>query len=167
MPNYRRNRVRGASYFFTVVAYRRRPLLCLPDVRTALRAAILRVRHSRPFQIDALVLLPDHLHCIWTLPDGDDAYSLRWQLIKSSVTRAWDSDDRVWQRRYWEHTLRDQRDFNAHCDYIHYNPVKHGLCSAPRDWPFSSFHRFVREGWYPRDWGARAAPPIPVSAGAE
>ena len=167
MPNYRRNRVAGASYFFTVVASGRRQWLCTPQARSALRGAIRRVQDAHPFFIDAFVLLPEHLHCIWTLPGGDDDYPARWQLVKSYVTRTLAASAPLWQRRYWEHTLRGSADFTAHCDYIHYNPVKHGLCRAPSDWPFSSFHRFVKEGRYPSDWGGRGDPRIDRAIGSE
>ena len=167
MPNYRRSRIAGASYFFTVVTHRRRPWLCEVRARNALRAAIRRQRRAHPFQIDAFVLLPDHLHCIWTLPQDDEDYSVRWQLIKASVTRALQCSDPLWQRRFWEHTLRNERDFAAHCAYVHYNPVKHGLCTAPLRWPYSSVHRFVREGTYPADWGAGPTPRLPENTGGE
>lgn len=169
MPNYRRSR-EGTGYFFTVVTDRRRPILCRDECRRALRRVIGETGERLPFLIDAWVLLPDHLHCIWTLPEGDADYSKRWGLIKAGVTRlvstltsdgepASESRRRhregaVWQRRFWEHTIRDERDFAAHCDYVHYNPVKHGLVAAPKDWPWSTFHRFVAQGLYPKEWGA-------------
>jgi len=120
-------------------------------------------------QIDAIVLLPDHLHTIWTLPRSDTNYSTRWAWIKKEFTKAWlqaggmeqqqtlgrERDRRrgIWQPKFWEHTIADERDFERHIDYIHYNPVKHGLVSRPRDWPWSSFHRCVRRNLYPLDWG--------------
>ncbi|NIP73456.1 MAG: transposase [Gammaproteobacteria bacterium] len=167
MPNYRRNRVDGGCYFFTVVAHQRRPWLCTRSARQALRAAVNRVRDDYPFRIEAWVLLTDHMHCIWSLPKGDHRFPLRWQLIKTYVTRSIAPARRLWQRRYWEHTIRDQIDFNAHCDYIHYNPVKHGLCAAPGDWRFSSFHRFVQEGRYPPDWAALEGPGLGEDIGSE
>ncbi len=121
-----------------------------------------------PFKIDAFVLLPEHLHCIWTLPNGDRDFSKRWRLIKSYFTRKcdekykltpWESRKRkkeqaVWQRRFWEHLIGDDKDFVKHVEYIHYNPVKHGLVEAPKDWEHSSFHRYVREGKYALNWCA-------------
>jgi putative transposase len=121
-----------------------------------------------PFSIDAWVLLPDHLHCIWTLPPHDTDYSSRWRLIKGHVSKSFAddcADDRLspsrlkrrerglWQRRFWEHTIKDEADLAAHYDYIHYNPVKHGLCTSPREWPFSTFHGLVKTGVYGSDWG--------------
>jgi putative transposase len=121
-----------------------------------------------PFGIDAAVVLPEHLHCIWTLPAEDSDYSMRWRLIKSffsrqcgdevraeiSASRRRKKEQAVWQRRFWEHCIRDQRDWVRHVEYIHYNPVRHGLVRAPRDWQYSSFHKYVREGKYDVMWGA-------------
>ncbi|WP_275097362.1 REP-associated tyrosine transposase [Sedimenticola hydrogenitrophicus] len=169
MSRYRRANTEGASYFFTVVTYRRQTLLCNEKIRRALRQAIEAVRVDRPFEIDAWVLLPDHLHCIWTLPLGDADYATRWGMIKRTVSLACGADygrpewinaskrkhreSTLWQRRYWEHRIRDDRDFSRHMDYIHYNPVKHGLCVRAVDWPYSTFHRHVRNGVYTMDWG--------------
>jgi len=168
MSHYRRLVIPGASYFFTVVTYRRRPILCDTPVRSALRAAIETVRVQHPFVIDAWVLLPDHLHCIWTLPPDDADYSIRWNLIKRSVSltcaeqyrrtdwmtvsKSKHRESTFWQRRFWEHGLRDDRDFFHHVDYIHFNPVKHGYVERVRDWPYSTFHRYVAHGVYPPDW---------------
>jgi putative transposase len=163
---YRRAKTPGATYFFTVVTYRRRPILCDPERVRLLRDAFRTVKRRHPFSIDAFVLLPDHLHCLWTLPPEDCDYPTRWMLIKSLFTRHCAPSlkttrsaalDRkrlqpVWQQRYWEHQIRDDRDFERHCDYIHYNPVKHGHVARVADWPYSSFHRFVRDGAYPADW---------------
>ena len=169
MSRYRRANTPGATWFFTVVTYRRQALLCDPELRQALRQAIEKVRVKRPFRIDAWVLLPDHLHCIWTLPPGDANYATRWGMIKRAVSMAcakeykrpeWISHSKrrhrestIWQRRYWEHRIRDERDFARHVDYIHYNPVKHGLCPRVIDWPWSTFHRYVGRGDYVIDWG--------------
>lgn len=169
MSYYRRANQSGGTYFFTVVTYRRQPFLCDDDVRMALRDAIERVRNRYDFQIDAWVLLPDHLHCIWTLPDGDADFSTRWSRIKRHVTQCcghriarqdWMTrskrihrESTLWQRRFWEHQIRDEKDFRAHVDYIHYNPVKHGYAKRAVDWPYSSFHRYVKEGVYEMDWG--------------
>lgn len=171
MSNYRRAR-EGNTYFFTLVTFQRQPILCLDESRQLLREAIAMVRETHPFVVDAWVLLPDHMHCIWRLPEGDTGYSTRWGLIKSAFTKGakgWlptpsanasrrkHREGTVWQRRFWEHMIRDERDFAAHYDYIHFNPVKHGYAPAPRDWPFSTFHRAVSEGRYSLDWGADPA----------
>jgi putative transposase len=168
MSCYRRTRT-GTSFFFTVVSYHRRPILCTDAVRRSLRIAIENLRTTRPFSIDAWVLLPDHLHCIWTLPEGDCDFSTRWSLIKRSVShfssevtldpvsRSASSCKRrestIWQRRFWEHQIRDELDFERHADYIHFNPVKHGHVERVIDWPYSTFHRYVRNGLYLKDWG--------------
>jgi len=161
---YRRNIVPGARYFFTVTLLDRASRLLVERVAD-LRDAF-RVEHARrPFTMDAVVILPDHLHCVWTLPEGDGDYALRWREIKSWFSRHVPQREQrskgrinkgergIWQRRYWEHTLRDERDVERHIDYIHYNPVKHGHVTQVADWPFSSFHRFVRRGIYSSDWG--------------
>ncbi len=167
MPHYIRAHVSGGSYFFTVALLERRRRLLTAHV-DALREAFRAVHYQRPFRIDAIVILPDHLHCLWTLPPNDADFSTRWRLIKSTFTRAIAPGERlsarrrmkhergVWQRRFWEHAIRDQRDFDAHLDYIHFNPVKHDWVSRVADWPHSSFHRFVRLGWYPLEWAAPA-----------
>jgi len=167
---YRRSQTPGGSYFFTVVTYRRRKFLCEPDNVELLRTAFRTVKSIHPFTIDAFVLLPEHLHCIWTLPADDKNYSMRWNAIKNYFTRhcsdryrlpASPSQKRkraqtIWQPRYWEHQIRDDLDFEKHCDYVHWNPVKHGLVASPKDWPYSSFHRFVNLGIYPPNWGGYA-----------
>jgi putative transposase len=163
MTSYRRNFVAGGSFFFTANLADRR-LRLLTEHIDLLRAAFRETRRRHPFTIDAVVVLPDHLHAIWTLPDGDTVFAIRWMLIKGSFSRGLPHSEPVsssrvrkrergiWQRRYWEHTLRDETDFARHADYIHFNPVKHGHVSRVRDWPFSSFHRLVRFGVYPLDW---------------
>jgi putative transposase len=158
----------GSTFFFTVIAHRRRPILCDEPIRTALRDAIQAVRTERPFIIDGWILLPDHLHCIWTLPDGDSDYSIRWSLIKhhvsyacrelygnGAVTRSRRKHRvaPIWQRRFWEHTIRSDIDFERHMDYIHFNPVRHGHAAYAGEWPYSTFRRCVKEGMYPEDWG--------------
>ena len=169
MSRYRRASAAGASYFFTVVAYRRQPILCNETVRNALRSAIETVRASRPFVIDAWVLLPDHLHCVWTLPDDDADFSTRWMMIKRAVSLACREDYRraclmtasklkhrestIWQRRFLEHQIRNEDDLVRHVNYIHFNPVKHGHVQHAIDWPYSTFHRYVRDGVYAHDWG--------------
>lgn len=168
MSRYRRATTAGSSYFFTVVSYQRQPILCDDSIRDALRKAIEAVRASRPFTIEAWVLLPDHLHCIWTLPDGDADFSTRWMKIKRAVSLACGDEYRrddlmsasklkhrestIWQRRFWEHKIRDEEDFARHAEYIHFNPVKHGHVQRAMDWPYSTFHRYVREGLYVQDW---------------
>ena len=172
MSNYRRLYTRGATYFFTVVSEQRRPILCEPDIRLALREAIEWVRRDRPFHIDGWVLLPDHLHALWTLPEGDADFVTRWQSIKRRVSaqckmlfvdaKQLNASQRkhreagLWQRRYWEHQIRDDKDFAQHVDYLHINPLKHGLVNQVADWPYSSFHRYVKAGVYPADWGGSA-----------
>ena len=176
MSNYRRPMVKGGTFFFTVVSYRRRPILTLPLARRALHDALALTRRERPFDIVAMVLLPDHLHAVWTLPEGDADFSVRWKLVKTRVTRALADHDMapcgttpsrrhrqerdVWQRRFWDHAIRDDEDFRRHVDYIHWNPVKHALVSRVRDWRYSTFHRYVRQGVYPEDWGFTEPPSI-------
>ena len=163
MTAYRRSFVPGGAYFFTVnLADRQSPLLV--DNIELLRAAFREVRRQHRFSIDAIVVLPDHIHAIWTLPQGDGNFQVRWRLIKASfshgmprgetisASRLRKRERGIWQRRYWEHTLRDEADFARHADYIHFNPVKHGHVGHVRDWPFSSFHRMVRLGVYPAGW---------------
>jgi putative transposase len=163
MTNYRRYRIKGGTYFFTVNLVERNRTL-LTDHISALREAFRSVKQTHPFHIDAMVVLPDHLHALWTLPEGDDDFSLRWRQIKSAFSRQIEKKERIsksratknerglWQRRFWEHAIRDEWDFSKHVDYIHLNPVKHNLVQRVADWPFSSFHRYVRLGIYARDW---------------
>ncbi|MEN8260368.1 MAG: transposase [Pseudomonadota bacterium] len=131
-----------------------------------LREAFRQTRRSHPFLIEAVVIMPDHLHCLWRLPVNDDDFPPRWRLIKARFSRRIDSGEHisqsrrckgergVWQRRYWEHVMRDEQDYERHMDYIHFNPVKHGYVNFERDWPYSSFHRWVQRGVYPGDWAA-------------
>jgi len=172
MPHYRRADTPGGTYFFTVVSYRRQPFLCDPDVRAALRQAILNTRGIQPFTVEAWVLLPDHLHCIWTLPEGDADFDGRWARIKRFVTKECRAylhrnglmhaskerrkESTLWQRRYWEHLIRDPRDFRRHLDYLHFNPVKHGLVARVIDWPYSTFHRHLRRGVYAENWAGES-----------
>ena len=166
MVHYRRNRVPGGTYFFTVTLADRRSRI-LTERIDDLRAAFRIVRRERSFQIEAIVVMPDHLHTVWTLPENDIDYPTRWRAIKSQFTRRIRTQGvplqanskgeyALWQRRYWEHTIRDEDDLQRHMDYIHYNPVKHGLVSHVTDWPYSSFHRYVRRGWLSLDWAAAA-----------
>jgi len=168
MSNYRRANAKGATYFFTVVTYRRRKFLTLPENRHALRNAIRAAKLKHTFGIEAWVLLPDHMHCIWTLPENDSDFSKRWGLIKAQFTQqtkarlhneTWMNQSKhkhrestIWQRRFWEHQIRDYYDLEKHVDYIHFNPVKHGYVDRVRDWPYSTFHRYVRSGVYPIAW---------------
>jgi putative transposase len=167
MPEYRRARTAGGTYFFTVVTQERRPILTTEAVRTALREAIQQTRITLPFQIEGWVLLPDHLHCIWTSPKGGANFSARWAIIKRRVSEhcaakintAQSGSGRkrnertFWQRRFWEHQIRDDADLVKHLGYIHWNPVKHGLVKTVKDWPYSSFHKYVARGTFPSDWG--------------
>lgn len=155
----------GASYFFTLTLAQRGGNDLLVRHVEDLRRAFSRVRARHPFVIEAAVVLPDHLHAIWRLPPHDGDYPRRWRLIKAAFSRALPTGERVsasrrrkaergiWQRRYWEHLIRDDADRARHVDYIHFNPVRHGLVSRARDWPYSSFHRFVADGRLPPDWG--------------
>ena len=160
MSRYRRFHAPGASYFFTVVTHKRRPWFDRESSIKILREAFRRTMTTRPFRIEAIVVLPDHLHCIWRLPENDSDYSGRWREIKKQASRHLDSrvnarnERGVWQRRFWEHLIRDPVDWRRHMDYIHYNPVKHGLVNRPIDWPWSSFSRAVAQGWYEIDWGS-------------
>ena len=163
MPDYRRNRAPGGTYFFTVNLFDRRSELLVQHIDT-LREVVRGVRRRRPFHIDAWVVMPDHMHCLWTLPEGDADFPGRWQAIKTGFSKSLPGGEvrspvmirrgerGIWQRRYWEHTVRDERDYAAHMDYIHFNPVKHGLAERPGDWPFSSFRRCVAAGFYPAEW---------------
>ena len=169
MPDYRRAHVPGGTYFFTVDTYRRQTFLTDVDVRSALREAIGTLRLTHPFVIEVWVLLPDHMHALWTLPPGDEGFSYRWRVIKRMVTQRcqtrlnrpeWMNARRrkrnqstLWQHRFWEHLIRDEADFNRHIDYIHWNPVKHGYVAQVSHWPYSSFHRYVKQGWLPANWG--------------
>src|SRR5690606_4130511 len=157
MPNYCRAWVKGGTYFFTVNLLDRRQSL-LVDELGALRAAFREARAARPFDMLAAVILPDHLHCLWTLPADDGDNGARWRHVKSAFSRSLPpveprdpvrkarAERGIWQRRYWEHVIRDERDLAAHVDYIHFNPVKHGYVDRARDWPWSSFHRWVHRG---------------------
>jgi putative transposase len=168
VPSYRRNFLPGGSFFFTVNLAERRSQLLIDNIEL-LRAGFRDTRRRHPFAIGAIVVLPDHLHAIWTLPEGDTDFSIRWSLVKAgfsrgfargeeiSASRARKRERGIWQRRYWEHTIRDEDDFARHVDYIHFNPVKHGHVRRVRDWPFSSFHRMVRLGIYPADWAGGPA----------
>ncbi len=164
MPNFRRWRVPGGSYFFTVNLLIRSQRLLVEHI-DILRAAFREVRAAHPFTIDAIVILPDHLHAVWTLPPGDEEFSMRWRQIKSAFSRALPKTESrsrsrtrrnergIWQRRFYEHVIRDDDDYAAHVDYAHFNPVKHRLVERPIDWPYSSLHRYIRDGILPPEWG--------------
>ncbi len=172
MSDYRRYFVPGGTYFFTVVTERRAQLFGRESARRLLGNVMRQCFLRYPVDVVAIVLLPEHLHTLWTLPPGDDRYSLRWRWIKREFTRGWlalggpeqqcselrggEQRRGVWQRRFWEHAIRDEADMESHFDYIHYNPVKHGLVRRPYDWPWSSFRRWVRVGHYSADWAAGA-----------
>ncbi len=173
MPNFRRANVPGGTFFFMLVTHRRRKLFHLEKNRALLGDAIRQCKQQWPFAINAIVLLPDHLHTIWSLPAGDNNFPGRWNFIKRSFTthflKAGGSSPQVsagkererrgvWQRRYWEHAIENEEDFAAHFDYIHYNPVKHQLVQCPREWKPSSFHRWVNAGVYPDGWGRGSIP---------
>ncbi|PRY66321.1 putative transposase [Vreelandella songnenensis] len=163
MATHRRAHVPGGTYFFTVVTYARQPLLADHLNINALGRALRRVREERPFVMDAFVLLPDHLHCLWTLPEGDTDYSSRWRDIKKYASKEFllpPGTQTAWQRGFWEHVIRDENDWQQHMDYIHYNPVKHGWAKAPSDWQWSSFHQCVEKGWYDKEWGRQEIPGV-------
>ncbi len=168
MPDYRRARHPGGTYFFTLTLLQR----CDNDLLTRhierLRDAVRTVRRGHPFDIHGWVVLPDHLHCVVQLPEGDTDFTLRLRLIKAGFSKSlprteWLSAVRqrrgergIWQRRFWEHLIKDEADYRAHMDYVHINPVKHGLVERVVDWPYSTFHRLAAEGVYPIDWAGSA-----------
>ncbi len=166
MPNYIRAKFEGAYYFFTVVTYNRRRLFGSEWARRCLRDAIIETQSRYPYESIAFCLMPEHLHCIWMLPEDDANYSIRWSLIKGLFTRQYRRQGErlestsasrirkgeacIWQRRFWEHRIRDECDLVRHINYIHSNPIKHGLVERLEDWPWSTYHRYVREGFYGR-----------------
>ncbi|MBN2107131.1 MAG: transposase [Deltaproteobacteria bacterium] len=164
---YRRERMAGGCYFFTVVTHNRLPILTLPENIDRLRQSLRREKQRNSFEIDAMVVLPEHLHCLWRLPEEDTDYSGRWNRIKRyfskgcsvvcptvSASRLAKREYAVWQRRFWEHRIRDDRDWRTHMDYIHYNPVKHGYAGSPAEWPYGSFKQCIERGLYEPNWGA-------------
>ena len=165
MPQYIRAFVPGGTFFFTVTLLERRRKLLTENI-DALREVFKAARRRRPFTIEAIIILPDHLHCLWTLPPGDADFSTRWHDINAhfaaqipkgerlSARRLRKGERGIWQRRFWEHVIRDEADYERHIDYIHYNPVKHGHVTRVADWPYSSFHRYVERGIYTLDWAA-------------
>ena len=168
MPDYRRAWQAGGTYFFTVNLLQRTGNDLLTRQVALLREVVRAVRRGHPFTIHGWVVLPDHLHCVIELPAGDADFALRWRLIKAGFSkgvpaREWRSGVRrrrgergIWQRRYWEHLIVDEADYRAHMDYVHINPVKHGLVAGVADWPYSTFHHLVARGVYPADWGGSA-----------
>lgn len=179
MADYRRWRVEGGTLFFTVVVHSRAQLFTDAVAKQILGTVFRECLENRPFTMSAIVLLPDHLHTIWSLPPGDADYSARWGWIKKEFTRRWLSqggkeqwvsesrrlrgDRGIWQPRYWEHTIKDEHDFDRHFDHIHYNPVKHGYVKRVRDWADSSFHRGVQSGVYDLQWGSSQERPLDFS----
>ncbi len=193
---YRRAKIDGGTFFFTVVTYERLKILTIPDNIELLRNAFKKVMKQHPFVIDAIAILPEHIHAIWTLPKDDRDFSTRWRLIKSYFStqcqlvgrvdernppnrenvkpliqipesRFKKGEKAVWQRRFWEHFIRDNDDFNNHVNYIHFNPVKHGLVKSPKDWEHSSFYRYVHKGFYDEDWGSGSDMEFDNSVGYE
>ncbi|SMF96937.1 putative transposase [Methylomagnum ishizawai] len=164
MPNYRRAFIPGGTWFFTVNLLQRRGNHLLVSEIDLLPVTVKNVRDHHPFQINAWVVLPEHLHCIWTLPPGDSDFSTRWRLIKSGFSRARPKTERrsevrqaagergIWQRHYWEHAIRDDADYERHVDYVHMNPLKHGWVRRVSEWLYSTFHRYVEKDIYPMDW---------------
>jgi putative transposase len=163
MPDYRRAKFKGTVFFFTVVLADRSSNLLVDQV-DRLRKVYRIANARRPFETVAICVLPDRIHAIWALPESDADFATRWSLIKSGFSRGLDAQPRseskilkrekgIWQRRYWEHAIRDDADFERHVDYIHFNPVKHGYVTRVVDWPHSSFHQFVERGELAADWG--------------
>jgi putative transposase len=174
MAQYRRSYIPGGTFFFTVVTNNRKPILTTEFSRKCLKDAWNTISEKYPFDLVACCLMPNHLHCIWTMPDNDSNYSIRWQGIKGLFSKQYKGqfthalqltesqrmkrEAAVWQRRFWEHTIFTQDDFNRHVDYIHYNPVKHDYVRNPMDWPWSTFHRYFKMGMYENDWGIHEPP---------
>ena len=163
MSMYRRNYMAGGTYFFTVNLLDRKKTL-LVDYVDCLRESVAMIKRKRPFHIDAWVVLPDHMHAVWTLPESDADYSGRWREIKKAFNRYIPANELlsqarrkqgergIWQRRFWEHTIKSEADYRHHIDYVHVNPLKHGLVNRVKDWPYSSFHRYVQRGLYDENW---------------
>jgi putative transposase len=160
---YRRLKAAGGTYFFTVNLANRSSSLLVEHV-AELRQAVRTVKQRHPFDILAWAVLPEHMHAVWTLPPDDDEFSKRWRLIKAGFSRSVERNEAIgssrlkkgergiWQRRFWEHQIRDENDLARHIDYVHINPVKHGHVARASDWPFSSIHRYIREGLIGIDW---------------
>ncbi|OQK16487.1 transposase [Methyloprofundus sedimenti] len=177
---YHRVYIKGACYFFTLVTEKRRPIFKDEKQINILRESFKKVMKKYPFTINAIVVLPDHLHCIWTLPEGDHDYSTRWRLIKTGFSKNCDKTNinqpnqarirkkqqAIWQHRFWEHMIRNEQDYHEHIDYIHYNPVKHGYTNKAVDWPYSSLHQYIKDGIIPKNWGVSGIE-IPNEIGKE
>jgi putative transposase len=163
--DYRRAWHSGGTYFFTVNCLQRTNNDLLIRHIDDLKLVISKVKRTHPFKIHGWVVLPEHMHCVIELPEGDSDFATRWRLIKMLFSRGISKDEYrseirkqrrergIWQRRYWEHLIRDEADYQAHMDYVHINPVKHGLVKRVKDWPYSTFHRLVEQGIYSKDWG--------------
>jgi len=161
--NYRRSLIPGGTYFFTITLQNRKSRLLVDRIHL-FKKAVQRVKEQHPFKIKAYVVLPEHLHMIWELPKGDSNYSQRWKKIKAlfsksihksglEISKTKHNEYCLWQRRFWEHTIKDMLDFENHVNYIHYNPIKHGLVDDLHDWPYSSFHHYVQSGLISENWG--------------
>jgi putative transposase len=165
---YRRADAAGGTYFFTVNLADRSTDILVRHVED-LRAVMTKVKEAHPFAVLAMVVLPEHLHAIWRLPAGDADYPTRWALLKAGFSRRVERGEPIpqsrkakgergiWQRRYWEHQIRDEADLARHVDYVHFNPVKHGLVIRPVDWPHSTLHGYIARGMATRDWGGHAS----------
>jgi putative transposase len=168
LPNYRRVYIKGGMYFFTVNLLQRHGNDLLTRHIELLRDAVRKVRKAHPFDIQAFVVLPEHLHCVLQLPEDDCDFTLRWRLIKADFSKSLPITEKrsavrmrrgergIWQRRFWEHLIKDEADYKAHMDYVHINPVKHGLVKNVLDWPYSTFHHCVKQGLYTPDWAGSA-----------
>ncbi len=164
MSRYRRAKIEGGIFFFTLALADRSSDLLIREI-DRLRHSYKAMQERLPFETIAICILPDHLHALWQLPDGDTDFASRWSLFKSGFSRGLPAaatrsaskvakrEKGIWQRRYWEHAIRNDADFERHVDYIHYNPVKHGLVTRVADWRHSSFHRYVAQGLLPEHWG--------------
>jgi putative transposase len=153
---YRRFHIPGSLVFLTLVSHHRKPILTQHHVRAAFRKAVQCVGSRHPFRIAAYVVLPDHCHMLWALPEGDGDLSTRVRLIKHHMSRQPLLPQPIWQSRFWDHIIRDEIDLHRHLDYVHYNPVKHGLTQHVADWADSSFSHFMRRGSYEASWGSEA-----------
>jgi putative transposase len=163
---YRRSQSAGGTYFFTLNLADRSSDLLVRHI-DLFRVVLAQVKQAHPFALVAMVVLPEHLHAIWRLPEDDADYPMRWSLIKAGLSRRMEKDERIsasraakrerniWQRRYWEHQIRDESDLARHVDYIHYNPVKHGWVKQPIDWPHSTLHGYIDRKIIAPDWGAQ------------
>jgi putative transposase len=174
MPEYRRAFEPGGTFFFTLVTQERYSILTGRLSIEILREAFAGVRQRHPFSLDAVVILPNHLHCLWRLPDDDPDFSTRWRLIKARFSheylrgggaekrpdprRVRKGERGIWQHRFWEHLVRNEKEYEILCDYIHYNPVRHGYADCPHAWPYSSFSKFVQSKRYAADWNCRCVP---------